>query len=159
MRKETRKRLVEILTKLIMFTLTSGIGTLVDLSVHWVLSTRFFQTSYWWSFWLAPFISFEFAVMTNFMIAYHFVWRERISHRSTRSFWRHYAAYNATATGVFFIKLALMQGVHLLLITLGWFQDLSYEPVLCNLIALCFSGSFNFAMNEFVIFKKIDRKQ
>ena len=159
MRKETRKRLVEVFTKLAMFTLTSGIGTIIDLGLHWILSTRFFQDSYWWSFWVTPFISFECAVFTNFMIAYHFVWRERISHRSTRSFWRHYAAYNATATGVFFIKLALMQGVHLLLVTFGWFQGVPYEPVLCNLLALSVSGSFNFVMNEFVIFKKANRKK
>jgi len=144
-----------------MFSLTSGVGTIVDLGLHWFLSARFHPDSYWWSFWIAPFISFEVAVMTNFLIAYHFVWRERISHRNTRSFWRHYAAYNATATGVFFIKLAVMQGFHLLLLPLGWFQNSSFEPVLCNLLALCISGGFNFAMSEFVIFKKVkkDKKE
>ena len=159
MKPTTRKRISEILTKFVMFSITSGAGTLVDLSVHWWLSAYYFPDEYWWSFWVAPVISFELAVITNFLIAYNLVWRERISHRNTRSFFRHYAAYNATATGVFFIKLLVMQGFHLLLMALGWFQDKSYEPVLCNLLALCISGCFSFVLNEFVIFKKVDKKK
>ena len=155
MKEHTRNWLAEILRKLVIFALTSGAGTLVDLGLHWYLSARFFNESYWWSFWVSPFISFELSVITNFLIAYHFVWRERISHRNTRSFWRHFAAYNATATGVFLIKLAAMQGFHLLFIALGWFQNANYEPVLCNLLSLCISGGFNFVMNEFVIFRKV----
>ncbi len=66
---------------------------------------------------------------------------------------RHYAGYNAAATGVFFFKLLVMQGFHLLLVALGWFQDKSYEPALCNLLALCISGFFSFVLNEFVVFR------
>ena len=157
MKEKPRKRLAEVCKKFAMFSLSSGAGTIVDLGLHWFLSTRFFQESYWWSFWISPFISFQLSVLTNFLIAYYFVWRERISYRGTRSFWRHFAAYNATATGVFLIKLAAMQGIHLMFIALGWFQDASYEPVLCNLLSLCVSGGFNFVMNEFVIFKKVNK--
>ena len=102
---------------------------------------------------MAPVISFELAVLTNFLIAYYFVWRERISQRSVRSFFRHFAGYNATATGVFCIKLLVMQGFHLLFVALGWFQGTTYEPVLCNMLALCISGCFSFVLNEFVVFK------
>ncbi len=144
-------RVREILKKFVMFVLCSGVGTLVDLSIHWLLSSLFFKESYLWSYWITPLISFEFAVTTNFFIAYHFVWRERISHRDRRSFWRHYAAYNATATGVFFIKLGLMQGFHFLFPVL--------IPVLCNLLALCLSGFVNFTMSEFVIFAKKKQKE
>jgi len=159
MKPTTRKRISEILTKFVMFSITSGAGTLVDLGVHWWLAACYFTDSYLWTFWVAPVISFELAVITNFLIAYNLVWRERISHRSTRSFFRHYAAYNATATGVFFIKLLAMQGFHLLFLALGWFQSKSYEPVLCNLLALCISGCFSFVLNEFVIFKKVEKKE
>jgi putative flippase GtrA len=159
MKPATRKRLSELLTKFVMFSITSGAGTLVDLGVHWWLAAAYLPDTYWWSFWVAPLISFELAVLTNFLIAYNLVWRERISHRNTRSFFRHYAAYNATATGVFFIKLLAMQGFHLMLIALDWFQDKSYEPVLCNLLALCVSGCFSFVLNEFVIFKKVEKKK
>ena len=143
-----------MLTKFVIFSITSGVGTLVDLGGHWWLSASFFPDRYWWSFWVAPVISFEAAVLTNFLIAYFFVWRERISQRSTRSFFRHFAGYNATATGVFFVKLLIMQGFHLLFVAFGWFQDKTYEPVLCNLLALCISGCFSFVLNEFVVFRK-----
>ena len=51
-----------------------------------------------------------------------------------------------------------MQGFHLLFVALGWFQSKTYEPVLCNLLALCISGCFSFVLNEFVVFKKPVRK-
>ena len=158
MKQETRERLSELLVRFAIYSVTSGVGTLVDLGVHWWLSARFYPDSYLWGYWIAPVISFELAVLTNFLIAYFFVWRERISHRSTRSFFRHYAGYNATATGVFFVKLLIMQGIHLLLAALGWFQDKTYEPALCNLLAMCFSGVLSFVLNEFVVFKKPARK-
>ena len=154
MKRETRKKLSELLLRFAIFSVTSGAGTLVDLGVHWWLSASFLEDRYWWKFWVAPVISFELAVLTNFLIAYYLVWRERISQRSTRSFFRHYAGYNATATGVFFVKLLIMQGIHLLMVALGWFQDKTYEPVLCNLLAMCFSGVLSFVLNEFVVFKK-----
>lgn len=159
MRKPTRKRLEEVLTKFIMFMLTSSLGTVVDLGVHWFLSARFFQDSYLWTLWIAPLISFELAVLTNFITAYQFVWRERISRRSTRSFWRHFAAYNATSTGTFLIKLLLMQGIHFVFVSLGWLQGASYEPVVCNMLATCVTGTMNFYMSEFVIFKKVNKKK
>ena len=159
MKVPTRKKIVELLMRFAIFSITSGVGTLVDLGGHWWLSANFFQEKYWWSFWVAPIISFEAAVLTNFFIAYYFVWRERISQRgSARSLLRHYAGYNATATGVFFIKLLVMQGFHLLFVALGWFQTKNYEPVLCNLLALCISGCFSFVLNEFVVFKKPAKK-
>ena len=154
MQKEKQKRLVEILTKFMVFSVSSGAGTVVDLGLHWFLSARMFQDSYWWTLWVSPFISFQFSVLTNFVIAYYYVWRERITQRSPRSFLRHYAAYNATGTGAFLVKLAVMQGLHFLFVSLDWFQDVSYEPGLCNLLALCVSGCINFFVNEFVIFRK-----
>ena len=158
MKAETRKKLSELLIRFAMFSITSGFGTLVDIGVHWWLSACFYTESYLWRFWISPVISFELAVLTNFLIAYYFVWRERISQRNTRSFFRHYAGYNATATGVFFIKLLAMQGFHLLLVALDWFQGANYEPALCNMLALCVSGCFSFVLNEFVVFKKPVKK-
>ena len=153
MKLPSRKKLVGLLTKFAIFSITSGAGTVVDLGGHYLLSSRIMPGHYWWTFWVAPIISFEAAVLTNFFIAYYFVWRERISHRSLRSFVRHYAGYNAAATGVFFFKLLVMQGFHLLLVALGWFQSKPYEPALCNLLALCISGFFSFVLNEFVVFR------
>ena len=144
----------ELATKFVMFVLTSSAGTVVDLGLHWLLSTSVFEGNYWGSFWIAPTISFEVAALVNFVIAYFFVWKERISHRSVRSFFRHFAAYNAASVGAYLIKFVAMQGLHFLFVSQDWFQDWSFEPVLCNLLGLCFSGTFNFAMSEFVIFGK-----
>ncbi|MBE6223210.1 MAG: GtrA family protein [Bacteroidales bacterium] len=153
-------RKLEILKKFIVFSLTSVAGTIVDLGLHWVLSEYVFDGSYWGSFWIAPTISFELATLTNFFIAYYWVWKERVSKPgSLRSLVRHCVAYNATCIGGYLIKLGAMQGFHFLFVSQGWFQDLSVEPVLCNLLGLCFSGCFNFVMNEFVIFNKAKVKK
>ena len=158
MKASTKKRIWELLTRFAVFSITSGAGTLVDLGVHWWLSAAFLPGRYWWTFWGSPVVSFELAVLTSFLFASFYVWRERISKRSTRSFFRHYAGYNATATGVFFIKLLVMQGFHLLFVALGWLQGTTYEPVLCNLLALCISGFFSFVLNEFVVFRQPVKK-
>ena len=158
MRIHSQNKVFELLMRFAMFSITSGAGTLVDLGGHYWLSSSYMPDHYWWTFWVSPVISFEAAVITNFVIAYFLVWRERISKRSPRSFLRHYAGYNAAATGVFFIKLLVMQGIHLLLVAFGWFQDKTYEPALCNMLALCVSGCFSFVLNEFVVFRKIEKK-
>ncbi|MBP5373440.1 MAG: GtrA family protein [Bacteroidales bacterium] len=144
----------EILRNLVMFSVTSSAGTLVDLGLHWLLSATIFRDSYWGTYWIAPVISFEVAAMVNFIIAYNFLWRDRVSERSVRSFWRHFGAYNAAGVGAFLLKFIVMQVVHFLLRHLGLLQDSTLEPVLCNLIGLCFSGLFNFSMSEFFIFRK-----
>ena len=137
-----------------MFVLTSSAGTVVDLGVHWLLSNFVFKGNYWGSYWIAPTISFELAAMTNFVIAYYFLWKDRVTYHGARSFWRHFAAYNVTTLGAYLIKLVAMQAIHFLFVKMNWMQDSSFEPVVCNLLGLCFSGSFNFVMNEFVIFNK-----
>ena len=148
----------EIIHKFIVFSLTSVACTVVDLGLHWILSKFAFEGSYWGSFWIAPTISFEVATLTNFFIAYYWVWKERVSKPgSLRSLVRHCIAYNATCVGGYLIKLAAMQGFHFLCVSQGWFQELSVEPVLCNMLGLCFSGCFNFVMNEFVIFNKVKK--
>lgn len=144
----------EVFLKLCLFSATSMVGTIVDLGLHWALSSFVFDGNYWGSFWIAPVISFEVAAMANFVIAYFFVWKERVTYRGRRSFWRHFAGYNAAGVGAFILKFIVMQGVHFLFLSLGWLQGYSFEPVICNLIGLCFSGLFNFYMSEFVIFNK-----
>ena len=153
-----KSRLSEVLKHYLMFAITCSAGTVVDLGVHWLLSATVLDFSYWAKLWVAPSISFELGTITNFFIAYHFVWRDRISDKSARSFWRHFAAFNATSFGAFLLKFAVMQGAHFLLVSLGWLQTASYEPALCNFIGMLFSGTFNFFMNEFVIFGKKKKK-
>ena len=148
----------EVFQKFVMFSLTSTAGTIVDLAAHWALANYVFKGNYWGSYWLAPTISFELSCIVNFVIAYYFVWNDRITTRGKRSFMRHFAAYNAAGVGAFMFKFVGMQGFHLLFSQLGWFQGStsveSLEAVLCNLLGMCFSGLVNFYVNEFLIFNK-----
>ncbi len=147
-------RFTEILRKLVLFSATSMAGTIIDLGLHWVLSTYVYNGNYVGSYLIAPTISFEIATIVNFFIAYYLVWKERVSKPgSPRSLLRHFAAYNATCIGAFVLKWIAMNGLHFLFKHFGWFQDWTIEPVICNFLGLCLSGTFNFLMNEFVIFK------
>lgn len=82
--------------------------------------------------------------MANFIVAYFIVWRDRIKHRNTGDFFRHYAAYFGSCIGGFVIKMCFLQLFSVLLL---------WDVVWCNLLALCFSGLFNFVMNDKFIFK------
>ena len=66
------------------FAASTLAGMAVDMFVLWICSHYLLDGSYWREYILSPFIGFEFAVFTNFVIAYFGVWRDRISARSTR---------------------------------------------------------------------------
>ena len=127
----------------------SLLGTGVDTLVLWLCSHDLFSGSYFGRNVLSPVISFECAVLVNFCSSYFLIWRERISRYNVQSFFRHYGAYNLSCTGTFLFKLGLLQIVVLLL---------PLDVVICNLLALCFSGLINFAMNETVVFKRKKEK-
>lgn len=120
------------------------LGTLVDTLVLWVFSHFVFH-SYFGKVIISPIISFEFAVFANFIFSYYLIWRDRISNYSRESFVYHYGIYIASCIGGFFIKM----GALLLIQALT-----KWDVVICNLLALCVSGTYNFMMNELVIFKK-----
>ena len=138
-------RLVSLLKRFAGYFSASLLGTAVDTLVLWVCSHVFFSGSYFGRNILSPVISFECAVLVNFCTCYFFIWKDRISNYSTRSFFRHYGAYNLSCTGTFLVKIGLLQLI--VLIT-------RLDVVICNLIALCFSGLINFTMNDQVIFKR-----
>ena len=120
------------------------LGTLMDTLVLWVFSHFVFQ-SYVGKVIISPIISFEFAVFTNFNVSYFLTWKDRISHHSGRSYFKRYGAYNASCTGGFLIKMGLLLLIQALT---------KWDVVICNLLALCVSGTYNFIMDELVIFKK-----
>lgn len=66
------------------------------------------------------------------------------SRHSTARFFRLFLAYNLSGSLVFLLRLAV-----LLLIEnfTGW------DVVICNLLAMCFSGLLNFAINNLLIFR------
>lgn len=133
-----------ILIRLPKFFLGTLSGTLVDTVVLWLFSHFVFK-NYVGRVILSPIISFECAVFTNYVVCYFFTWKDRITLKSTGRFFKRYAAYNASCTGGFLIKLGILMLIQYLT---------KWDVVICNLLALCVSGVFNFSMDEFVIFKK-----
>ena len=124
------------------FVLAGSFGTVVDTTVLWVLSHYVFRR-YAGDYLLAPLMSFECAVFTNYCTAYFFVWHERTRRRGR--FFRKYVWYNLSATGTFLVKMCF------LLVLEGLFK---WNVVICNLVALCISGTINFCIGEWVIFRK-----
>ena len=130
--------------RFVRYVLTSGAGTVVDTAVLWCLSHFIFNT-YVGEYIVSPIISFECAVLTNFTLYFFLIWKDRIRRYTLKTFFRKYGVYNASATAVFLIKIGILLLIELFT---GW------NVVLCNIIALCFSGLINFSMNEWVIFRK-----
>lgn len=120
-------------------------GTAVDCAVMWLLAEVLFADSKVVGLFIAPTISFECAVFTNYTLAYFFVWKDRVLERSVRGFWGRFLPYNVSCIAAFLIKMVPF-------VLIRHFAGLNV--VICNLIALIFSGIFNFVMNEWVIFRK-----
>ena len=127
-------RIKDLLKTFSKFFVSNILGTIVDTIVLSLFAHI-----------VSPVISFEFAVLTNYLCAYYLTWRGRLRLQTLSKFLVHYLKYNLTATGAFFIKMGF-----LLL-----FQNLfHWDVVICNLVALIFSGSFNFAMGEWWLFRR-----
>ena len=124
------------------FSASTLVGTTVDTVVLWVCAHLWLH-GYAGERILAPSISFVCATLANFTVAYFFVWRDRITRRSWTSYWRHYLGYFGSCIGGFIIKMLFLQ---LFSVLLRW------DVVWCNLLALCFSGLFNFFMNDRYVF-------
>ena len=142
-RKKILKKM-EKLVRYLKFMLSTLGGTAVDCGVMWLLAEVLFAESDIVGLFIAPTVSFECAVLTNYTLAYFFVWKDRVGERSVRGFWGRFLPYNVSCIAAFLIKMVPF-------ILIRHFAGLNV--VLCNLIALVFSGIFNFVMNEWVIFR------
>ena len=137
------------------FFLSNILGTIVDTFVLWLFAhVVFHEGNFIWSRYfsvvvISPIISFECAVLTNYLCAYNLTWRGRLRLKKFSRHLIHYLKYNMTATGAFFVKMGLLMLVQKLS---GW------DVVICNLIALVFSGSLNFALGEWWLFRKREKK-
>lgn len=140
--------MIKFLIRYAKFAGTSVVGSIVDTLVLWLLSDLIFTRGYWGEYIISPLISFQCAVAVNYMISYFYVWKDRTRKRSdasVRRFFRLYGAYNLSSSVVFLFRI----GVLLLIERFtGW------DVVICNLVAMCFTGIINFAINNLVIFKK-----
>lgn len=140
-------KLKEQLLRFVAFSTSTLAGTAVDTLVLWLCAHYLLKGSYMMENVLSPLISFECAVLTNFTLAFYGVWRDRITQRTKRSFLRHFAGYNVACIGGFVVKMLFLQ-------LFLWLFEGRVDVVICNLIALCFSGCFNYLINEMVVFRK-----
>lgn len=134
-----------VLIRYIKFIGTSIVGTVIDTLVLWLLSDYVFSDVYWGEYIVSPLISFQCAVIVNYLISYFYVWKDRVdSVRGFRSFVKLFGAYDLSCSTVFLLRFGI-----LLLIErfFGW------DVVICNLVAMCVSGLVNFLMTNNFIFK------
>lgn len=130
------------LVRFLKYSGTSLVGTLVDTLVLWALSDLVFTKGYWGEYVVSPAISFQCAVITNFLISYFYVWKDR---EKTRNPFLTFLYYDISCTAVFLLRLGFLLLVERIF---GW------DVVICNLVAMCVTGIINFVMNNRVIFRK-----
>ena len=130
------------LVRFLKYSGTSLAGTLVDTFVLWILSDLVFTKGYWGEYVVSPAISFQCAVITNFLISYLYVWKDR---KKTRNPFLTFLYYDLSCTAVFLLRLGFLLLVERIF---GW------DVVICNLVAMCVTGIINFVMNNQVIFRK-----
>ena len=134
-----------LIAQAIKFSLTSLFGTATDTLVLWLLTTFVFGNSHFEQYVLSPLISFECAVIVNYTVAYFYVWRDSISIFSICSYFIHLLKNNISCVSAFIVKMLLLNAIAF---------ATKWDPVICNLLALCVSGLLNFVLNEFVIFRR-----
>jgi len=138
--------MLKLLIRYLKFAGTSLVGTMVDTLVLWLLSDFVFRDGYWGQYILSPIISFQCAVVVNFTIFYFYVWRDRTREdMRRRKFLKLFLSYDLSCSSVFVIRLLLLLLIERIF---GW------DVVICNLVAMAFSGILNFVMNNMVIFRK-----
>ncbi len=120
-------------------------GTAVDCGVMWLLAEVLFAGNEIVAMGIAPTLSFECAVLTNYTLAYFIVWPDRVEEHSAKGFFTRFLPYNVSCIAAFLIKMIPF-------VLIRHFAGLNV--VICNLLALVFSGVFNFVMNEWLIFRK-----
>ena len=130
-----------LLRRFFKFSSSTIAGTVVDTTVLFALSQWVFS-SYAGKYLAAPTLSFEAAVFTNYVFSYFWVWRGRFP-RTARDFGRRFVLYNVNTALVFLGKLAL-------LVVINYLTGL--HVVLCNLLALLFSGIANFVLQDRLVF-------
>lgn len=128
------------------FVVSRLFGTGVDTFVLWICS-KFIFHDYWGIYVVSPVISFEFAVFSNFVCSYYWIWKERITNKNIKDFTYRFLIFNFSSVLGFLVKmlfLLLFQKIF------GW------NVVYCNLAALLISGLFNYFCRNHCIRETFD---
>lgn len=129
----------------IQFLLSRLLGTGIDTLVLWLCSAFIFGGTYWGENIVSPMISFEFAVFSNFICSYYWIWSNRVQEKTAKSFFKHFIVFNIAALSGFAVKMLFLL---LFEYIFGW------DVVVCNLVALCISGVINFFVEKLIVFRK-----
>lgn len=125
------------------FVIRGAAGAIVDTSVLWILTTLFFH-SYFTKYILSPVISYELGIAVTYIICYFWIWNHRVN-KDKSDFLRLFLAYNFALLISLIVKIGLLTLIY---------EIFHFHIVICNVIALCFSGLFSFFASEKHIFKK-----
>lgn len=137
-------RPLKILRTYAEFVLSRLLGTGVDTFVLWVCSYYLFD-SYIGDYILSPFISFEFAVMSNYLCSYFWIWRTRIERKSWSNFWSRFFIFNLSSVAGFVVKMLFL---------LIFQKIFGWNVVFCNWAALFISGVLNYFLADSMVFRK-----
>ncbi len=141
---------LKLLLQISKYTISTLPGTGVDTLVLWWMSNSILDGNHFEKYILSPTISFECAVIVNYLMAFFFVWRDRVDRHNFREFFAHFWKYNISCISAFLVKMLFLNIIGMLS---------HWQPFVCNLVALFFSGMVNFCLNEFLIFSgKRNRK-
>lgn len=124
-------------------------GTLIELLLVWLCSNYLFH-QYFGRYVVAPFIGFECAVVMNFMLYSRFVWRDRMRGVGLRGNLLRLLGYNASAVGVYLLRMVIIQIIGLL-----W----HWQPVVCDMVSLLFSGILSYMALDGLVFRHKRRKK
>lgn len=138
--------MTNILIRYMKFIGTSAVGTMVDTLVLWILSDFAFTKGWWGEYVVSPVLSFQAAVIVNYLISYLYVWKDRVEpEKGVRPFLKLYGAYNLSCSTVFLLRFGVMLLVE---------RVFRWDVVFCNLAAMCVSGAVNFLVTNNLIFRK-----
>ena len=127
----------------IKFSIRGIVGAIVDTSVLWILTTLFFH-SYFTKYVLSPAISYELGIAITYIICYFWIWNHRV-HNNKSDFLKVFLKYNFALLLFLVIKLGLLTLIY---------ELFHFHIIICNVLALCFSGIFSFFASEKFIFIK-----
>ncbi|WP_285820697.1 GtrA family protein [Bacteroides acidifaciens] len=133
-----------ILRTYLEFVVSRLFGTGVDTFVLWICSHYLFE-GYWGVYIVSPVISFEFAVMSNFICSYCWIWKNRISGRCVRDFWVRFFVFNLSSIVAFLVKMLFL---------LIFEKMFGWGVIWCNFAALLISGLLNYFLADTVVFRK-----
>ena len=130
----------------IKFSIRGIVGAVVDTSMLWILTTFFFH-SYFTKYILSPAISYELGIAVTYIVCYFWIWNHRV-HNEKSDFLKLFLHYNFVLLIFLIVKIVLLTVIN---------HFFHFHVVICNILALCFSGIFSFFASEKFIFKKENR--